>query len=39
LEKPAVSIFAHFIPEDCDLTFHTRDNVSPTGSVNRSLQI
>ena len=39
LEKPAVSIFVHFILEDTDLDDHTCDNVSPTCSISRSLQI
>jgi len=27
MEKPAVSVFVHFILEDRDLSVHTRDNV------------
>ena len=34
-----MSICAHFILEDRDLSVHTCDNISPTDGVNRSLQI
>ena len=37
-ETCSVSLCA-FHPEDHDLNVHICDNVSPTGSVNRSLQI